>query len=52
MRYRGGPFLALLLAILALVMSAATVSAQTTLSTSLTGDEEAPGPEQRTARAG
>ena len=44
MRYRGGPFLALLLAILALVMSAATVSAQTTLSTSLTGDEEAPGP--------
>jgi CHRD domain len=43
-RRSGGPFVAMLLASLVLVMSAATVNAQTTLSTSLSGDEEAPGP--------
>ena len=44
MRHNGGSLVAMLLASLILVMSAATVSAQTMLSTSLSGDEEAPGP--------
>jgi len=43
-RYSGGPLVAMLLACLILAMSVATVSAQTTLSTSLSGDEEVPGP--------
>jgi hypothetical protein len=42
MRRQSG--IAMLLACLALVLGAAIVSAQTTLSTSLSGDEEAPGP--------
>jgi CHRD domain len=44
MRHSGGPLVAILLASLILVTSAATVTAQTTLSTSLSGDEEVPGP--------
>ena len=43
-RHSSAPFVAVLLACLILVMSAATVSAHTALSTSLSGDEEAPGP--------
>ena len=44
MRHSGTSLVATLVAGLILVMSAAVVSAQTTLSTSLSGDEEAPGP--------
>lgn len=44
MRHSGGSLVAMLLASLVLMMSAATVSAQTTLSTTLSGDEEVPGP--------
>ena len=43
-RHNGVPVVAMLLASLIVMMSLATVSAQTTLSTSLSGDEEVPGP--------
>jgi len=43
-RHNAGPLVAILTACLILLMSVATVSAQTTLSTSLSGDVEVPGP--------